>query len=277
MYELKITTLSEDTSNKRGLLAEHGISFLVEYQGFKVLFDTGQGPSVVANARAMNIDLTKINCVALSHGHYDHTGGLFFILRKTGHKRVFAHPAALRPKYHLIPPHSYQAVGIPYAPQELENAGAEFILNSGTTELAPGLYLTGEIPRVTDYETPNPSHFTEADNRYVPDTMPDDQALVAVTSKGPVVITGCAHAGLINTLRCAQQITGSSKIYGLIGGTHLIEANEERLAKTAAQLKEYNLQFCAANHCTGIKAQMSICQSLGDKFFLNNVGNTVKV
>ena len=277
MIELKITTLSEDTSSKRGLLAEHGISFLVEYRGFKVLFDTGQGPSVVANARALNIDLTELNCIALSHGHYDHTGGLFFILRKTGHKRVFAHPAALRPKYHLIPPRSYRAVGIPYAPQELKNAGAEFILNSGMVELTPGLYLTGEIPRVTDYETPNTSHYTETDNRYVPDPMPDDQALVAVTSKGPVLITGCAHAGLINTINYALQITNSTNLCGLIGGTHLIEANEERLAKTAARLKEYNLHFCAVSHCTGFKAQMSIYQTLGDKFVLNNVGNIIKV
>lgn len=277
MCELKITTLSENTANSRGLIAEHGLSLLIEYHGFRVLFDTGQGSSVVANARAMNINLADINCIVLSHGHYDHTGGLFSVLRKTGSKRIYCHPAALRPKYKLADGNSYCACGIPHAKQELINFGGEFICNTTTTELTPGLYLTGEIPRNTDYETVNPTHFIEKEGSYLPDIMPDDQALVAVTGKGPVVITGCAHAGLINTICYALQITNSRHIYGLVGGTHLIQADKQRLDKTINQLKRYNPQLLAVSHCTGFTAQAELYRNFDNKFVLNNVGNVIEI
>ncbi|MBO8137710.1 MAG: MBL fold metallo-hydrolase [Desulfotomaculum sp.] len=277
MIQLKITTLSEDTSNQRGLLAEHGLSFLIEYNGYKLLFDTGQGPSVVANARALDIDLNEIDFIILSHGHYDHTGGLLSILRKTGKIPIYAHPEALKPKYKLLPPSSYRATGLPASLQELKNAGAEFKLSTGMQEIIPGLILTGEIPRVTEYETINPSHYMEDNGQYVPDPMPDDQALIAITKKGPVIIMGCAHSGVVNTVRYAAELTDSKNIYGLVGGTHLYEAEAERVAKTINELKSFEPQVLAVNHCTGIKAQMEFYKTFNDKLIYNSTGNVLQL
>jgi 7,8-dihydropterin-6-yl-methyl-4-(beta-D-ribofuranosyl)aminobenzene 5'-phosphate synthase len=277
MGELKITTLSEDISHRRGLFAEHGLSLFIEYKGYKVLFDTGQGPSVIANARAMNIDLRQIDVIVLSHGHYDHTGGLYSVLRKVGSKEIYAHPDALQMKYKLMPENSFRASGIPTSQQELIQAGAVYKLSRKPTELIPGLIITGEIPRITDYETNNPLFYTERDNDYVPDSMLDDQALVLSTTKGPVIITGCAHAGLINTLKYATTLASSDHIYAVMGGTHLFEANSKKLERTIEDMHQFKLQKIVANHCTGINAQAAFQQTFRDKFILNTCGDIIQI
>ncbi|MEG6616213.1 MBL fold metallo-hydrolase [Peptococcaceae bacterium 1198_IL3148] len=277
MEELKITTLSEDASHRCGLLAEHGLSLFIEYKGFKVLFDTGQGASVIANSRAINVDLREVNAIVLSHGHYDHTGGLYSVLRKIGSKEIFAHPDALKTKYKLMPKEGFRNSGAPASAQELTNIGARYKLSSKPTELVPGLIVTGEIPRVTDFETNNPLFYTEKNNDYLPDSMLDDQALVISTGKGTVVITGCAHAGLINTLQYATELTNSNHIYAVIGGTHLFEADNEKLDKTIKAMQTFNIQKIAANHCTGFKAQMAFYQAFGDKFVLNSTGDIIVI
>jgi len=276
MYDLRITTLSENTTRRRGLLAEHGLAFLVEYKNYRLLYDTGQGPSVVANAKILGIDLRQVQAVVFSHGHYDHTGGLYGVLRKTGPKDIYVHPAALKAKYRKLAPNCYQANGIPNSPAELTSAGANFILNTNPTTLTTGLIITGEIPRITTFEKNNPLYFLEQDEHYIPDPLLDDQALVISTTKGPVVVTGCAHAGLGNTLKYAAKLVNSDSIYALVGGTHLQDVSDEQLAQTIRILKYYKIKFIAANHCTGFRTQMMLKQSLGDGFVLNTTGDVLE-
>ncbi|WP_031516341.1 MBL fold metallo-hydrolase [Desulfofalx alkaliphila] len=276
MSDLRVVTLSENTCVKRGLLAEHGLSLLIDYKGYRLLFDTGQGPSVVANARALSIDLKQLNAIALSHGHDDHTGGLLGVLRKTGPIDVYAHPEIFKEKYKSMAHNSYQCCGVPCSLNELTSAGARFKLNTKEVQPTPGLWLTGEIPRITEFEKTGERYFIEADEKYIPDTMLDDQALVAVTAKGPVVITGCAHAGLVNTLHHAAALTNSNHIYALVGGTHLHSASADKLAKTIDALKKFKVQKLAVNHCTGFKTQAELYRVFGDKLIINNTGDILE-
>lgn len=277
MPDLKIITLSENTTNKRGLIAQHGLSLLIDYKGYQVLFDTGPGASVTANAKELAVNLKDIHCIVLSHGHDDHTGGLLNLLRKSGAMDIYTHPNALKPKYKFRKQEqSYESCGIPNSREELKNAGAHFVYNTKARELTPGLWLTGEIPRVTDFEPLNETHYVEEGNEYVLDSMVDDQALVAITKNGPVVITGCAHSGLINTLLHAANIANSKYIYGLVGGTHLHNASAQRLERTIEALNTMGIQRLAVSHCTGFNAQMAFYNAFQDKFILNNAGNVLE-
>lgn len=276
MADLKITTLSENRTQRRGLIAEHGLAFLLEYHGSMLMFDTGQGSSLVANAETLAIDLDKLQAIILSHGHYDHTGGLYSLLRKIGPRDIYAHPAALKMKYRKLASKHYRATGIPNSPAELAHAGANFIANTKPTELMPGLIITGEIPRLTSFEGHHPLYFLEEDGDYVFDSLLDDQALAITTAKGLVVVTGCAHAGLVNTLDYATKLTGNNTIYALIGGTHLQYASNEQRDQAIQRLKHYQVEIIAANHCTGFDAQMMLRQAFGHQFVINSVGDMLE-
>ena len=149
--EIRITTLSENTANP-GFLAEWGISMLIETGGQRVLFDTGAGFSTVHNAQLLGIDLSAIDRVVLSHGHYDHTGGLREVLRRAGQKEVIAHPGIWEKKYGRRPGGRERYVGIPFAREELEALGASFALTKESVKLSAKIITSGEIPKITDYE-----------------------------------------------------------------------------------------------------------------------------
>ena len=273
---LTLTTLSENSANRKGLLAEHGLSILVEYGDYSILFDTGQGISALLNAEKMDINLQNISDIALSHGHYDHTGGLKHIL-ESGPKNIYNHPDSLVAKYRKLENNDYKPMGLPYTVSELKVLGANFILNRQPVELCPGMILTGEIPRKVSFEPTAECHVILEGGKYRRDFLLDDQAIAINTSSGIVVLLGCSHAGIINTLNYARDLTGSDKIHAVIGGTHLIEANSERLELTIKALKNMHIKKIAVSHCTGFKAQMALKQAFGDDFILNNCGHIIHI
>ena len=274
---IRIVTLSENTAGIPGVLAEWGLSILVETKGMKILVDTGASSTVPHNVRLLGVDLSSIQKVVLSHGHFDHTGGLKGILLQAGRKiEVIAHPDIFEKKSARFgQKESY--VGIPYEKKELESVGASFKLSKEPVWITDSIVTTGEIPMVTEYETIEPRFVIKTDSGSVPDTFTDDQALVIKTDMGLIVILGCAHRGMINTLRHAQQITGVSEINTVIGGTHLLQASEERALMTAATLQEMGVQRVGVSHCTGMKASILLAQQLGDAFFSNNTGSTITI
>ncbi|MFC2072734.1 MBL fold metallo-hydrolase [Chloroflexota bacterium] len=269
--EIRITTLSENTANY-GFLAEWGLSILVEMDGAKILMDTGLSFSAVHNAQLIGIDLSTIDHIVISHGHCDHTGGLRDVLRIKGNVEVIAHPDIWTAKYVQRAQQPARYSGIPFLREELESQGARFRFAKEPVRITEQIMTTGEVPMSSGYEEIESTLFIKEDDQFKPDLLADDLALIIDTDFGLVVILGCAHRGIINTLRHAQNLTGKEMVYAVIGGTHLFRASEERLEKTIADLKEMGIQRLGVSHCTGFHAEARLAQEFEDMFFLNNAG-----
>ena len=274
---LRITTLSENTAGLGNFLGEWGLSILVETDGPNILFDTGQSISASHNADILGIDLSQIDKIVLSHGHFDHTGGLRQVLRRIGKEiEIIAHPDMWQAKYATREGED-RYIGIPFQRQELESLGARFNLTTESVRLTDNIMTTGEVPMVTDYEEIEPYLVVKEDAGFKPDKLLDDQALIINTEPGLVVILGCAHHGIINTLYHAQQLTGVKTIDTVLGGCHLMDASEERVWLTIAALKEIGVQRLGVSHCTGLPASAIMAQEFGDKFFFNNAGTILSL
>ena len=273
--ELHITTLNENTASMGDFLAEFGLSILVETDEANVLLDTGKSISASYNAETLGIDLSKIDKIVLSHGHFDHTGGLRQILRKMRKEvEIIAHPDIWAAKYDC---RQDRYIGIPFQRQELEWLGANFNLTTKPVKITDSIMTTGEIPMVTDYEEVDRDLFVKEDTGWQPDKLLDDQTLIINTEQGLVVILGCAHRGIINTLYHAQQLTGVKPIHTVLGGSHLIRASEEQTWLTIAALRELGVQKLGLCHCTGLPATVLLAQEFGDSFFFNNAGTRINL
>ncbi len=277
--ELRITTLSENTAGVGNFLAEWGLSILVETDEVNILLDTSSGISASHNADILGIDLSKIDKIVLSHGHYDHTGGLRQILHKMRKEiEIIAHPDIWAAKYARRQGQKDRYIGVPFQRQELESLGANFTLTTKPTKITDNIMTTGEIPMVTDFEEIEPNRFfVKEETGWQPDELLDDQALIINTEQGLVVILGCAHRGIINTLYYAQQLTGIKPIHMVLGGCHLISASKERIRSTIAALRELGIQKLGVSHCTGLPAAAIMAQEFGDKFFFNNAGTRINL
>ncbi len=274
---LRITTLSENTAGFPGALAEWGLSVLVQTDDLNILLDTGASISVSHNAPIFDLDLSTIDRIVLSHGHYDHTGGLKEVLKHIGKQvEVIAHPDIWAKKYARGEGFE-RYIGIPFPREELEALGASFTLSKEPVWITDDIVTTGEIPMTTEYEEIERMLYVKEDDQWLPDPLLDDRALIIVTDEGLVVILGCAHRGAINTIRHAQEITGVEQIHTVIGGTHLIGASEERVLRTASAFQELGVQRVGVSHCTGLPSSMLLAQQLGGSFFFNNTGTSITV
>jgi len=274
---LRITTLSENTAGFPGVLAEWGLSVLIETGDLKILLDTGASISMPHNAPIFGLDLSTIDKIILSHGHYDHTGGLKEVLRQMGKQvEVIAHPDIWAKKYARGEGFE-RYIGVPFSREELEALGASFTLSKEPVWITDDIVTTGEIVMIAEFEELDPNLYVKEDGEWRHDELWDDRALIIKTDEGLVVILGCAHRGVINTLRHAQEITGVALIHTVIGGTHLTGATEERVLHTAAALQELGVQRVGVSHCTGLPAAVLLAQQLGEAFFFNNTGTSVTV
>ena len=269
--KIDITTLSENTANY-GCIGEWGLSILVETEGTRVLMDTGLSFSATHNARVLGVDLSGVDRIVLSHGHADHTGGLVEVLAETGGVEIVAHPDIFAEKCAGRSEETVRDIGIPFSREELENLGAQFNLSREPVHITDRIMTTGEVPMVTDYEEIDSNLWVREGGKLKPDPLADDLSLVIDTDFGLVVILGCAHRGIINILRHARNITGKENVYAVIGGTHLVSASEERLARTVVDLREMGIQKLGVSHCTGFFAAARLAQEFSDIFFLNNAG-----
>lgn len=273
----RITTLSDNTIDRGDFLGEWGLSILIETEEINILFDTGKSISAAYNADSMGIDLRAIDKIVLSHGHYDHTGGLPHILRKISKgAEIIAHPDIWTAKYARRQGEPERYIGIPYCRYELESLGARFSLTSKPVWITDAITTTGEIPMVTDFEKIDDALFVKTETGWQPDELNDDQALAVITEKGLIVILGCAHRGMINTLYHVRQLTGVNTVHTVIGGAHLMNASKERIDKTITALRDLGIRKLGLCHCTDLPAMSLMAHEFRETFFFNKAGVSIE-
>ena len=263
MSGVQITVLVDNDAGE-GLRAEHGLSLWIETAGRRILFDTGQGDALLPNARQLGVRLEEADVIVLSHGHYDHSDGLPDVISLAPAARLIAHRGALVDRYSLPASRPAKAIGL----SEAARAAIAQIPDERVTwspepvRIADNVHVTGPIARETPYEDVGGPFFLDEAGRQA-DPIGDDQALWIETGAGVVVCVGCCHAGLINTLRAVQRVAGVSSLRAVIGGFHLLHANEERLARTIAALRSLAVEELAPCHCTGKQALRCLQEAFG--------------
>lgn len=258
--DLKVTILS--TMMTQVGVGEWGFSALVEADGRRLLFDTGMRPdTVLLNAESMNIDLSNVEEIVLSHNHADHTGGLVNLRQQLSSRDEQAlRIAHVAPAIFWERPRASEAWSFAPKKAAFEAAGGRFVVHEQAAEVYPGIWLTGPVPR--RHPEKNYGFWVEGQHRagqvrspdgLVEDDVPESMSLVINTEKGLVVISGCGHAGLINTLEYAKEITGAKTIHAAIGGFHLLQASDADLEWTGNKLLDLELGHLVGAHCTGLE------------------------
>ncbi|MGI6615334.1 MAG: MBL fold metallo-hydrolase [Dethiobacteria bacterium] len=248
---------------------------LLEARGQRILIDTGAGATLEKNAAALGVDLSRLDAVFLSHGHYDHTGGLEALLKMNRHSSlpVYGHPDIFDEKYSLREGQEPRYIGIPRRRAELEALGADFKLSRGPQSPCEGISTTGEIPRVAAEKPPGPSFLLKKGNRFTEDLLRDDQAMVIESSAGLIVMLGCAHAGLVETLGHILFLKERGRICAVLGGTHLLHTPEKQLGSIIARLERFSLEMIAPCHCTGIGATCALRRAFGERCLEHRAGS----
>lgn len=274
--EVRVTIVVNDAARDPGLRAEHGWSAWIAYGGRQVLLDTGQGPALAPNAEALGLPWERLEAIALSHGHYDHTGGLAVALSMAPRPALYVHPDAWQPKYACGEGGPPRFIGTQASVAEQAVIASGTIVNTtGPTEILPGLWLTGPVPRRTAYEDVGGPFFKDSGCRQ-PDDLPDDQAVFFDTPQGLVAILGCAHAGVINTLAHISALRPGRPWRAVIGGMHLLRAGEERLRETIAALDRLGIERLHPAHCTGATAQEAFERHFGPRCTPALAGDTLE-
>ncbi|HEX9069641.1 MAG TPA: MBL fold metallo-hydrolase [Ktedonobacterales bacterium] len=274
--------LMRDWSEREPLRAEHGYSLLVSVRRdghtASILYDAGLGRDTVQhNMDVLEIKPGDLRAIALSHGHADHHGGLEGIVRRIGRRELplVLHPDAWRMR-RVVFPTGEEMLMPPPSHNDLDREGVDIIEERGPTLLIDGQVLvTGQVDRVTDFEQGFPLQQAQTDHGWEPDTwIWDDQAIVIhLKDKGLVVCSSCSHAGIINVLRHAQQMTGVEHIHAMIGGMHLTGAiMEPHIPRTLAELASFAPDVLVPGHCTGWKATHRLSREMPSAFVQSSVG-----
>ncbi len=270
--DVQIRILVDNRADK-GLVEEHGFSVWLEVFGRKILFDTGQGKALLPNADTMECNLELIDALVLSHGHYDHSGAVADVVQRAGSSRIFCHANAFVPRYSIESGEPPRNIAM-----SLHNGEALFSVPDNRVRwvtrprmIASGIGISGPIPRLHPLEDTGGPFFLDPEGRHS-DPIRDDMAMWIETDRGLVILTGCCHSGLINTVEHIRAVSGVEKVYGVIGGLHLVNASRDRLESTCHALRQWNPAFVVPCHCTGEEAQSYLRVALGERVISGYAG-----
>ena len=275
---LKITTLIENNSDKNNILySEHGLSLYIEINEKKILFDTGQSGDFIKNAEKLKIDLNNLDYVILSHGHYDHSGGFRKLVEDTSKSfKLIVGSGFFNEKYKLLENESYKFNGNSFDEEFIsQNNIIIKYIDEDLLNITEDVIIFSNFKRKNDFEILNRKFHIKEDDKYVLDDFSDEIVLGVKHEKGLVVILGCSHVGIVNILETIIQRTGMP-IYAIVGGSHLIEADEMRLNNTINYLKEIKISIFRLSHCTGDNAVEKLKNQFENKFTCNSTGNVIE-
>ena len=271
-----ITTLV-DNSAAEGFLSEHGLSFWIEYEDKRILFDTGQSTMFMQNARKLGIDLARTDAIVISHGHYDHTGGLAGAVDIASKATVYLHPASLEPKFNLKKGKS-KSIGMAEATGEMIRGMADngkVVWTESPVEVFPGIFATGQIPRATGPRSVGSNFFLDNDCQE-PDIILDDQSLFFDSPDGLVIVLGCAHSGVANILNYIAKLSGKRRFFAVMGGMHLLHSSSEEVELAIELFREYDVRRIGLAHCTGDNAMKQFNEAFPDRCFMCWAGTKIE-
>jgi len=273
--------------------AHHGLSLLITAEAgartYTLLFDAGpEGATFLRNAKVLGVDFGEVEAIVLSHGHWDHAGGLLAAVdavaaaRGKGRVDCFVHPGMFAQRATQRPNGEFYVHELVPDPGKLEKAGAR-VVNTREPQLAAGgaFYVSGEIPRLTKYEAGLPGHVRRSEDgkSWIPDPLLMDERFISVhvKGKGQFVFSACSHAGLINVLNHARATFPDVPLYGVMGGLHLSGVTEKIIPDTISDLKSFGLKLLAPGHCTGWRALTAMAKAFGDELVPSAVGKKYMV
>lgn len=271
---LKITTLVENNPGEhKALKSEHGLSFFVEKDDFRLVFDTGQSETFLSNAKQLNIDLGQIDAVALSHGHYDHSGGFRALTEKTTQFTLYTGNGFFDEKYG-VSKRTSEFLGNNFDERFLAYRDIRHqVIREEVTEIAAGVYILTGFPRIHADEIINPRFMVLREGKLQKDLFEDEIALAIDTPRGLVVLLGCSHPGMKNMLDAAQAFL-KRPIYAVLGGTHLVEAKGDSLDRSLEYLSNDSIKVIGVSHCTG-KEVMERIATCNEQFTINRTGSSL--